>query len=466
MVSIDVSLQGCFAPNNVRARSDQRCSRIHLMHIHLTNQVSWLTEVGVSESVALVSTVDPYPAEAGHKVVLAGFLDYLMDRVGANNVHYVLVGGPDMVGFPAHLHRIPKPSALVALGNVVIRTGTGLSSLQESLLRSRRVREDIHRTLERISPALEIYDTIRMAQHAPAHSEDKQICYLDDLFSKRYKAMLDAMHRYRDVDIQPVANFAHFVPGPLHPLAEQPVSQRLLLRVEESLVRHSEDRVADRFGTTLLLNEREADHLRHRSGVDASRIQAIPPLIAQPTSMTREYDGAPEFVFLGHLRVPHNDDGLRSFLTDVWPLVLADRPHARLRVVGREPREWLTDVVARHADTVTLEGFVSDLTGIFGRAAALVNPLRFGSGIKLKIVEALGAGLPVISTSIGADGVWSGPDSGVLVADDHAQMADLLVQLADRDKNVQLSSAAREHFVSRYSRKAVFPRYDAAFGLG
>jgi glycosyltransferase involved in cell wall biosynthesis len=420
----------------------------------------------VSKSVALVSTVDPFPADTGKKVVLAGFLEYLIDRVGRHNIHYVIVGGPAKVEVPVNLHRVPKPGAFAALGTVMIRTGTGRSTLQESLLRTRGVRDAIHRTLDEVSPALEIYDTIRMAQYAPAHSKAQQICYLDDLFSKRYETMLEAMRRYPDLDIQPLGNFAGYVPRPLRPLTEYQLSQRLLLRLEQNLVRRSEDRNVRRFATTLLLNEREADHLRHRSGVDARRVQAIPPLIGQPTSFSRQYDGAPEFVFLGQLLLPHNDDGLRSFLSNVWPLVLAARPDARLRVVGQYPRRALTDLVAQHADTVTLEGFVPDLNETFSRAAALVNPLRFGSGIKLKIVDALSAGLPVISTSIGADGVASGPDWGLLVADDDALLAELLLQVTDCARNVQLSSAAREHFLSHYSREVVFARYDAAFGLG
>jgi len=420
----------------------------------------------VSKAVALVSTVDPFPADTGKKVVLAGFLEYLNDRVGRHNVHYVVVGEPATVDFPAHLHRVPKPGALAALATVLIRTGTGRSSLQESLLRTRGVRDAIHRALDQISPTLEIYDTIRMAQYAPAHSNNQQICYFDDLFSKRYETMLDATYRYPDVDIQALGNFAAFVPQRLRPLAEYQPSQRLLLRLEESLVRRSEDRNVRRFGTTLLLNEGEADHLRRRSGVDRRRIQAIPPLIRQPVRISREYDGAPEFVFLGQLLLPHNDDGLRSFLMNVWPLVLAARPDARLRVVGRHPRRALIDLVARHAGTVTLEGFVPDLNEIFSRSAAMVNPLRFGSGIKLKIIDALSGGLPVISTSIGADGVATGSEQGVLVANDDAVLAELLLDVTDCAKNVQLSSAAREHFLSHYSREPVMARYDAAFGLG
>jgi hypothetical protein len=206
----------------------------------------------VSKSVALVSAVDPYPTDAGKKVVLAGFLEYLTTRVGPDNVHYLMVGGHARRGFPAQLHPLPKPRALAAFGSVLTRTCTGRASLQESLLRSAEVREAIHRTLDRLSPALEIYDTVRMAQYAPAHRTDQQICYLDDLFSERYKTMLVAADRYPDVDIQPLGNFATHVPRPLRPLAEHKRSQRLLLRLEQHLVRRSEDRTVHRFGTTLL----------------------------------------------------------------------------------------------------------------------------------------------------------------------------------------------------------------------
>lgn len=417
----------------------------------------------MSETVAVVSAVNPYPADAGKKVVLAGFLDYLTDRMGPTNVHYLMVGGPDQKGFPTALHPMPKPRPLAALGSVLTRTGTGRASLQESLLHTAEVRQAIHRTLESLSPSLEIYDTVRMTQFASPQTCRRQVCYLDDLFSERYRAMLIATDRYPDVDIQPLGNFATHVPSPLRPLAERRGSQRLLLRLEEQLVRRSEDRTVDRYSTAVLLNEREADLLRRRTGDRAHRVATVPPLIRTPV-YRRDYGGAPEYIFLGQLSLPHNEDGLRSFLTNVWPSVLAARPDARLRVVGRNPRRALVDLIARLADSVTLEGFVPDLSGLLGRSAALVNPLRFGSGVKLKIVEALGAGLPVVSTTVGADGVADGADAGVLVADEAASLTDLLISITDPNANERLSDAAREHFMCSYSREAVFARYDDVFG--
>lgn len=420
----------------------------------------------MSRAVALVSAVDPFPMDAGKKVVLAGILEYLVERVGRENVHYVMVGGHAAQRFPVQLHCVAKPRALAAIASTLARAGTGRASLQESLLYTREVRREIHHTLECLAPAVEIYDTVRMAQHAPEQSTAAQICYLDDLFSERYASMLSAAQRFPDVDLRPLGNFADHVPLALQPLAENATGQRGLLRLERQLIRRSEDRTARRFDTTLLINDHEADRLRYRCEEVADRIRAIPPLLPSRRSpVRREYHGAPEYVFLGQLSLPHNDDGLRNFLRRVWPTVLDARPDATLRVVGRQPLPAVRDLVARHSASVTLEGFVPDLSGLFSQAAALINPLRFGSGVKLKVIEALGAGVPVVSTTVGADGVAGGAAEGVLVSDDEAEMAELLVAVTGPSRNRFLSAAAAEHFDHRYSRQAVFDCYDAAFGL-
>ncbi|MFV8165930.1 glycosyltransferase [Mycobacterium sp. 134] len=416
------------------------------------------------KSAAIVSAVDPYPTNAGKKVVLAGFNDYFADRLGATNVHYLMVGGKAGSTFPVQLHPLPRPHPVSAVGGVLTRTATGRASIQESLLGSRTVRTTIRRTLAHLDPDLEVYDTIRMAQHAPTDRRGAQVCYLDDLFSERYRSMLGAADRYPGVDIDPLGNFATHVPRPLRPLAAGRSGQRLLLTIERNLVRRSEHRDATRFSTSLLLNEAEAQLLRNRLDTNPGRVSSIPPLIVAP-SVSRAYCGRPEFVFLGLLSLPHNDDGLRSFLSDVWPRVRSARPDATLRVIGRDPRPGLIDAVARHGDSVILEGFIPDLDAVLSRAAALVNPLRFGSGIKLKIIEALGRGLPIISTTVGADGVATGEDAGILVADDQLEMAEQLLELTNARRNVALSVAAHEHFVRSYSRAAVFDCYDKAFGL-
>ncbi|WP_236737439.1 glycosyltransferase family 4 protein [Mycolicibacterium llatzerense] len=414
-----------------------------------------------------MSAVDPYPTDAGKKVVLAGFVEYFRDRLGPRDVHYLLVGGQPQPDFPITLHPLPRPSRKAALAAVARRVPTGRATLQESLLYSPEVRRALAVVLDRIGPDLEIYDTIRMAQYADRAHAGRQLCYLDDLFSERYAAMLEAGDRYPDVKIRPLGNFAQHVPGPLLPLADSRLPQRTLLRTEAALARRSEDRTALRFRRNLLVNDGEAVRLTarvaDRGTVD---VMAVPPLVRPPTYRPREYGGAPDFVFVGLLSLPHNEDGVRAFLADVWPMVLTRMPAARLRIIGRECSPELAESVGRCGGSVTLEGYVEDLTEVLRSASGLINYLRFGSGIKLKVIEALGRGLPVVSTSVGADGFGTGAENGVLVADEAAHFAEALCTLTDPGRNREISDGARGQFEAAFARDAVFACYDQAFALG
>lgn len=416
-------------------------------------------------SVALISAVDPYPTDAGKKVVLAGFIDYLASRYGADNVHYIRIGGPPSPDFPVVLHTVPRPSRSDLLRAMATRVGTGRSSLQEAFLRSPTTARGIADVLGAVAPRLQIYDTVRTAQYADDDVAARQICYLDDLFSERYDRMLQAARRYRGIDINPLGNFAVHIPAVLRPIADNRLSQTALLRLERTLVRRSEDRTARRFRRCLLVNSGEAAALSRRTGASAGRIMAVPPLVTAPPSPARRYTGAPEFVFLGLLSLPHNDDGLRWFLTAVWPVLLQRLPAARLRVIGREVRPGVLALAESLGPSVSVDGYVADLSAALGGAAGLVNPLRFGSGIKLKVIDALGRHLPVVSTAVGAEGIASGPGTGVLVADEPAGFAELLYQLTDPVRNADLSEQAAGHFQRTYSRSAVFERYDLAFSL-
>lgn len=331
------------------------------------------------------------------------------------------------------------------------------------MLASPATAEAISGIIARIRPQLQVYDTVRMAQYAPAAVAARQICYLDDLFSVRYSRMLDAARRYPDVDSDPLGNFGEHVPERLHALTDNRRSRNGLLRLERALVRRSEDRAARAFGRCLLVNDQEAEVLTRRTGVPRDRVLSVRPLIKPPTSLDRTYGGAPEFVFLGLLSLPHNDDGLRWFLRDVWPVVCARLPGARLRVIGRHAGPEVLALAGAHTESVSVEGFVPDLGEALSGAAALVNPLRFGSGIKLKVIEALGRSLPVVSTEIGAEGIATGP--GVVVGQGPADIAGLLADLTDPVHNAAMSAEAHHHFESTYSRDAVFSAYDAAFAL-
>jgi glycosyltransferase involved in cell wall biosynthesis len=418
--------------------------------------------------LAMISAVNPYPTDAGKKIVLAGLIDYFVARLGVERIHYLLIGSNHVEHFPLQLRSISAPTATRAIRNVATRSAIGRSSMQESFLWSPKTHSAIQRFLGEASPSIELYDTVRTAQYASNGLGPTRICYLDDLFSERYTSMLSAARADRSIKFRPLGNFAERVPTKLHFLTENRISQKALLAAESSLVAKSEDHAARSFDRCLLINHDETRLLRTRAAVPDRKVATIPPLIIKaPTTVDREYRSSRQFLFLGLLSLPHNHDGLRSFICETWPRVLRRMPDARLRVVGREPQPELRTAISKYGfGAITLEGYVPDLDAMMAQSAALINPLRFGSGVKLKVIESLSRALPVVSTVIGASGILSGGEHGIYLADSTDEWVDRLEQLTSPKQNRDASAAASAHFSRIYSRNAVFAAYDAVFGLG
>jgi glycosyltransferase involved in cell wall biosynthesis len=330
---------------------------------------------------------------------------------------------------------------------------------------SRELREQIQALVAWVRPTIEVYDTVRLGQHAPGSPRARtRVLYLDDLFSERYDRML----RFADshaVDFDPLGEFAANVPGPLRALVRRPAVYRPVLRMERDRIRRREiSSVAD-FDRCLLINQHEVDLLRERTGSTA--VERIDGLLPAVPATERAPVDPPEFVFLGRLNLPHNDDAVCAFLREVMPELQRRIPGAVLRIIGGGATPAMTALAAGFSDRVRIEGYVEDLAPVFARATATLAPLRFGSGIKIKMLETFARGVPVVATGPAVDGIPVSADGadGCLVADDLAEWPDLLVSATEAERNAGLSKAAGEFFARTYGRAAVTARYDRIFGL-
>jgi glycosyltransferase involved in cell wall biosynthesis len=423
-------------------------------------------------SVVIVSSVAPYPEDAGKKVVIAGLVTYWAERVGAANVHYVLLTEPGTMpdGFPVRVHRVERPRTTEQLASLVVRTiATRRHTIQESMLYAPRVRRALAAVLAAADADVEIYDTVRLGQYAPElplRRDQRRLVYLDDLFSLRYGRMLRTLRDGSGVPLDPLGEFRSTVPRALQPLARTPLAQRALLGLERRLVERRERASVGQFSACLLVSPQETRLLVNRTG--AANVHDLPPLL-RTSHERRERDkpgGPAEFVFVGLLSLPHNHDAMVTFLTAYMPAVLALIPEARLRIVGRNAQPDLLAAARQYGQHhVTVEGYVPDLDQVLGQAHAMISPLRFGSGLKVKVLEALARGVPVLTTTVGAEGIASGPQHGVLVEDDLDRHAALMRRLLEPSYNRELSQAALATYAATYSRDAVYGCYDRIFGF-
>ncbi len=169
------------------------------------------------------------------------------------------------------------------------------------------------------------------------------------------------------------------------------------------------------------------------TGVDVNYFE--PP--AQPNSTT-------DLVFLGSMDWSPNVDGMLFFAEQVWPRITAQLPDCRLSIVGRTPPRSILSLAERDP-RIQVTGTVPDVRPYLWGGKASIVPLRIGGGTRIKIYEAMAAGLPVVSTTVGAEGLPLVHGETILLADAPQPFAEQCVRLLkDHQLRANLAKAGRE----------------------
>ncbi len=174
------------------------------------------------------------------------------------------------------------------------------------------------------------------------------------------------------------------------------------------------------------------------NGVDLEQFQ---PDSEQPVENTLIYNGA--------LTYSANLDAMKFFLEQIYPQVKSQIPNVSLFITGSCQGVDISDLDID--DTVKLTGFLPDIRPAIARSWSVVVPLRTGSGTRIKILEAMALGTPVISTNKGAEGLEVAPEINVLLADDPADFAKQTIRLLqDSDLRSRLSINGRKLVEAKY----------------
>ena len=199
----------------------------------------------------------------------------------------------------------------------------------------------------------------------------------------------------------------------------------------------------------LACSQGDAEILRTR--YEGLQVDVLPsgydPTYFAPPASAPERD--PDLiVFVGSMSYEPNVDAVVRFVNEGMPLLRELRPQLRLAIVGREPA---TEVRALSSESVEITGEVDDVRPWLARAGACIVPLRIGGGTRLKIAEALGMGTPIVSTSIGAEGLGLEHGEHLLLADDYADFArETAALVADPARGAALGAAGRAHVEERF----------------
>ncbi len=234
--------------------------------------------------------------------------------------------------------------------------------------------------------------------------------------------------------------------------------RRLYLRKQADRMYRWEQRMCKAAGKVIAVSPQDAAVIQQLFGINCESV---------PTGVDIEYFRRPDLVtakadivFLGSMDWMPNIDGIGYFVREILPLVRQRVPGCSVAIVGRSPSR-ATLALAERDSSIQVTGTVADVRPWLWGAKLSIVPLRIGGGTRLKIYESMAAGTPVVSTSIGAEGLAVNPPTNIRLADAPSDFAEQCSTLLEQENTrAHMAQEALSLVTSRFSWDAVVEEFE------
>lgn len=373
----------------------------------------------------------PFPATSGRKTSLYHYCRILSEELGYKLVVAAfLESGDDPTKKPSFIDELivlQKPSVMEKVCGI-LKDSFFLRKkpMQVSLFWTKKAKEQVDNLIKSEKPDIVIADMIRTTEYIKdAHTI--RIADLDDRISLRYVRQLKT-----DIDgINPYGAYLGTMPKLMQSILLWKPIKIAVVKNEIKLLLSYELEIGKKCDATVFVAKSEVDTFN--SELKEDKAFAIPSGVdidyfgnVALENNTDEYIG-----FLGAMNVAHNENAAEHFVKDIFPLVLQKRSKAKFLVIGGGVQERLLSL---RSDSVIFTGRVEDVRDYLKKCKVFVCPMTFGSGIKTKNLEAMAMGLPVVTTSIGAENIDAKDGVDWHVADDNVTFANRVVTLLEDDR--------------------------------
>jgi glycosyltransferase involved in cell wall biosynthesis len=254
--------------------------------------------------------------------------------------------------------------------------------------------------------------------------------------------------------------FQRLAEGESNPLRRQ------LVRLEARKLARYEARICADFERVVWVTREDYDAVTAAAGhgVPVVNSSVIPICIDTTTQPPLRRDPAGRRVtFLGGLHYPPNAQGVLWFAEHIFPKVLAEAPDAVLTVIGKQPPAELAqlDIPARNLE---ITGYVDDPKRYLAETGAFIVPLLAGGGMRVKILDAWCWGLPIVSTTVGAEGIAASPGQDILLADEPGEFAAHVVSLLQESQlGNRIGAGGRCSAERKYEWRSVYRGWEDVY---
>ncbi len=396
----------------------------------------------MTKTVFFLASRFPYPVTNGRDKTLVEYLSFFKDQdvklifcyFGKERVESKQINSlQEHIGTKfQEVVFFPLPKLQNVIGSVVLRSFLLQKiSMQESLYYSQKVQAELENLTKYYKPNVIFCDMLRTAQYFSNYQDSNtlKIFDMDDILSARYKYLL----QHSDNNI--LGNFSKNLPKFVNTLANS-VLKKLILNLEAKLVKKREIILANTFDKVILVSPIEADKLSHYldCAPKCKKVHALYPSVnvrsLPDTSVKDQYS----ISFMGLLNVPHNQYALIKFFEEIFPNLVSRIPQIKFYIIGGGASRELLQYEKVYPNNVVFTGYVDDYTVYLLKTKVFVAPIYFGTGIKLKILDAMSLGLPVVTTKIGAEGLMVRNNIDIFIRDDSISFINAVIDLLNSER--------------------------------
>lgn len=202
---------------------------------------------------------------------------------------------------------------------------------------------------------------------------------------------------------------------------------------------------------SIVVSEKELEAVQN--DLPADKLHVL-PLILNAAGTDKGFSDRKDLIFVGGFQHPPNADAVKYFAAEIMPIIRRELPGVCFYVVGSKVTD---EIKALAADDIIITGFIEDLTSLLDKMRVSVAPLRYGAGVKGKVGTAMAAGVPVVTTTIGAEGMSLTDGENIVVADDAENFAKAVIEVY-RDKEFwnKLSQNGLEFADNAWGAKSIW----------
>ena len=390
--------------------------------------------------IQFMTQVLPFPLDAGPKLRAHHVIRYLAEA-----------------GHQVHLLSFIRPGETDEHVNVVRRMCASVETVPMVRSRMRDVRDGI-RSVWTSRPFLVLRDHQAAMQEALERSTSLRsidALHIDQLWmapygmSDRVSVGLKVLDQHNAVFMVP-SRMADHHPNKL---------VRTLLRHEAARLEVFEREACRRFDRVVWVTHEDRQAVLGDAGNHGTANPVIPiaadPTVERPLARPRPF----RVTFLGGLHWPPNREGVMWFVDSVWPRIAQALPSAVLTLIGKQGRTALP--LGDRTRRVEAPGYVRDPRRLLSETSVFVVPLLSGAGMRVKILDAWCWGLPVVSTTVGAEGLSAAHGENLLIADQADAFADSVIRIArQRHLADRLALAGRTTVEAQYDWQTAYRAWD------